>query len=80
MDVRALWEGPCRNIPLPVILLSTQEVFCKYLLVDLKEKERVKKKRKKSGENNFMFQIELNLLLDILYYNETLVKFNTISS
>lgn len=60
MDVSALREAPCLNIPLPVILLSTQEVFCKYLLVDLKE--RVKKKTK-SGENNFMFQIELKPII-----------------
>lgn len=44
MDISTLREGPCLNIPLPVILLSTWEVFYKYLFVDMKEKEKVKKK------------------------------------
>ena len=56
MDISALREGPCLNIPLPVILLGTREVSYKYLFVDMKEKEKAKKN---SDENcNSVFQIK----------------------
>lgn len=37
LDVSALREGPCLNIPSPVIQLAHGEVVSKYLLDDLKE-------------------------------------------
>lgn len=56
LDIRALREGLCLNIPLAVILLSTREVSYKYLFVDMKEKEKAKTN---SDENcNSVFQIK----------------------